>query len=193
MTGESSRPLLVLEVQVGERTARVDVLGIERDHRGVQLLRLVVLAELVQVDVRGLEQQANLVDRDRRVALGAHHHLGGLEPVTAIRVLLGQRLHRRHVAGIEGETAEQVRLRAPRRRRAGCTGSCPCASTARPGGARRRQLNEVRHHVDRAVPLADLLVQAAEGIERALLRRHRTTGRRCRPRSRDRLPSSSAS
>ena len=31
------------------------------------------------------------------------------------------------------------------------------------------QLNEVRHHVDRAVPLADLLVEAAEGIERALL------------------------
>ena len=130
-------PLLVVEVQVGERTARVDVLGIERDHRGVQLLRLVVLAELVRVDVRGLEQQAHLVDRDRRVALGAHHHLGGLEPVTAIRVLLGQRLHRRHVARIERETAEQVRLRALGVAELRVLDAGPCASTARPACARR--------------------------------------------------------
>ena len=54
------------------------MLGIERDHGGVQLLRLVVLANLVHVDVRRFEQQANLVDRDRRVALRADHHLRGL-------------------------------------------------------------------------------------------------------------------
>ena len=50
-------PLLILEVQVGERTPRLDVLGVERDHGGVELLGLVVLTELVIVDVRRLEQQ----------------------------------------------------------------------------------------------------------------------------------------
>ena len=97
------------------------------------------------------------------MALGAHHHLDGLQPITALLVVRRQRLHRRHVAGIECEAPQQARLGPFGIAELGGLDAAHPAVELRLAGI--VELDETTEHVDRAVPGADVVVQPGECVE----------------------------